>query len=134
MALFYILLTIVLWGVGSFFGRFAMKTATPNEAYVLEALGSVSLALIFALFFRKDCLSAFQNFNIHAFLFGAFLGAGTITFILALKYKPASEVVPLSALYLVITTIMGYFILSETVTLFQGIGILFAILACMLIA
>ena len=64
-----------------------------------------------------------------ALLTGILGSAGAISFFLALQHGRASLVVPLSALYPVITIILSLLILNERPSFLQGLGIALAIVA-----
>ncbi|MDX9788529.1 MAG: EamA family transporter [Desulfobacterales bacterium] len=133
MADLFIVLTLLLWGIGAFIGKAVLKEATAISTYLLEAAGSLTVALLICLSFRKDFLSVFSHFNGWGYLFGILWGVGTVTFIVALKYKPASIVVPLTALYPLITALLAVIFLGEAITLKTSAGIVCAIMAAILL-
>jgi transporter family protein len=61
-----------------------------------------------------------------------FLGA--LFFLLAVSAGPVSLIVSLTALYPVISILLAVFILQEPITLKQGLGISFALVAMLLVA
>lgn len=133
MADLFIVLTLLLWGIGAFIGKAVLKETDAVTVYLLEAAGSLTVALLVALSFRKNFLSVFSDFNGWGYLFGILWGIGTVTFIVALKHRPASIVVPLTALYPLTTALLAVFFLGEAITLKTAAGILCAILAAVLL-
>lgn len=133
MANLFIILTIILWGLGAFLGKSVLKGAPPIYTYLLEAFGTLTIAFLTATIFRKELIAAFHNFNWSGYLFGICWGIGTVTFVLALKYKPANTAVPLTALYPLITVILAIIFLKETITLKICIGVILAVIAGILL-
>lgn len=133
MANIFIILTIVTWGVGSFLGKTALKNTDAVHIYLLEALGTLTIASITALFFRKEFRAVFTEFNWSGYLFGILFGIGTVTFILALKYKSASVATSLAALYPAVTVVLAVIFLKEPLTLKIFTGITMALGAAFLL-
>jgi transporter family protein len=59
---------------------------------------------------------------------------GVLFFIIALGKGKVSVIVPLTALYPIITITLGFLILKESITLTQGVGVIFALIAVLLLA
>lgn len=129
-----IVITVLLWGVGSFLGKVALKEADPAKVYFLEALGTLTIACLAAIYFRKEVTSAFTSFTLASYAFGVLYGIGTVTFIFALKYKIASTAIPLTALYPLVAVLLAALFLQEPITLKTGLGIILAVSAGMLLS
>ncbi|MEM5879531.1 MAG: EamA family transporter, partial [Candidatus Aenigmatarchaeota archaeon] len=69
-----------------------------------------------------------------AFIAGFIGTSATLTYYLALEQGKACIVIPLTALYPLITLILSILFLREKITFYQGVGILLAILAVFLIS
>ena len=65
---------------------------------------------------------------------GLFSGLAAIAFYGALKEAPASVIIPLSSLYIVLTSFLAYFFLGEAMGIRQIAGIALGILAIILLA
>ena len=72
--------------------------------------------------------------TIAALIAGIFGGAGYLFFVKALEHGKASIVIPLTALYPAITAIIALIVLREKISFYQGIGILLAITASILLS
>ena len=59
---------------------------------------------------------------------------GYIFLVLALKYGHASIVVPMTALYPAVTSIIAYFVLKERLAMHQWAGLILAIIAVTLLS
>jgi uncharacterized membrane protein len=65
----------------------------------------------------------------HLIIGGVFSGLGQVFFFLALESGKIHMVVPIRNLSLLVTVLLGIFILSEHITLTKGIGLAFGVLA-----
>ena len=72
--------------------------------------------------------------SIVAIIAGLFGGAGYLFFVKALEQGKASIVIPLTALYPAITAIIALIVLREKISVYQGIGILLAVAASILLS
>ena len=98
---------------------------------VFGGVGSVLVAVAVLAFqsFRPDIHSKGVIFAILSGLVGTL---GTIPFLYALSKGRASVVVPMTSLYPLVTIILSLLILREPMTLKQGFGIFFALVALLL--
>jgi Predicted membrane protein len=64
---------------------------------------------------------------------GACLAVGIIAYYRALKLGPVSVVVPIFAMFLVTSSLIGFAFLDETLTLRNGLGIVLAVVAVLLV-
>lgn len=129
LILFYIVLAGV-WGVVQKFA--SMKLNTMTLSFV--SITSAALVVIIASISMKNLqFSSFKGVSTAA-LGGVLGGVATIAFYGALRKAPASIVVPLGSLSLVITVILAHFFLKETIGMKHMAGILFGILAIILLS
>lgn len=64
-----------------------------------------------------------------AIISGLSAGLATVCFYLALKGGPASVVLPLTGMYIVVPAVLGYLLLREPLNVNHLFGIIFAVLA-----
>jgi transporter family protein len=133
MAYLSVILTILFWGVGACSGKAVLEDGSPIYIYLLEASGTLTVAGCVSLLFREETRAVVRHFSGWGYLFGILWGLGTVTFIVALKHKPASIVVPLTALYPLTTAVLAIAFLGEPLTMKTGAGIACAILAAVLL-
>jgi len=86
----------------------------------------VGLLALFLVGFKPEFNSTGINYAILASTLG---GLGALFFFFAARTEKISTLVPITALYPIVTIALAYFILQERVTLTEGIGILFALIA-----
>jgi bacterial/archaeal transporter family protein len=129
----YAVLTVVMWGMWGVCSKIASNYAKPRQALLFQTAG----VLVFALL-----VLVIEKFKIewHAVGFswaavGGFLAfVGFLTFFAALEQGKASTVVTLSALYPLVTILLSIAFLHEKLTMRQGVGIVLALIASVLLA
>jgi transporter family protein len=127
--LIFAFLSLLLYGLWGFFPKLATDQGIePRSILVYETLGTAAVALILltVIGFKPD-------FNGKGFSFALLAGTagaiGSLFFLLALSKGKASVVVTMTALYPLIVIILSFLVLKEPLTLKQGIGIIFALIA-----
>jgi transporter family protein len=130
--LFYAGATLVLWVLWSFLGKIALRTATPVQTAVIY--GVVTFAMAFVALKVGDRPGSWAPRGIWlSVISGMCGGAGLITFYLALERGSASVVVPLAGIYPVFVALLSVVLLSERLTVVQGVGIGLAIVGAILL-
>ncbi len=124
----FALVTYGLWG---FFSKLATNYIDPKSILIYGALGSLIIGIIVLSF-----LGFKPEIHIKGIIFGGLAGItitlGTLFFLSALSKGKVSVVVPMTALYPLITIILSFLLLNEQITIKQGIGIILAIIAMIL--
>ncbi len=123
---------VILFGLGSFFGKVASNSDVSSRVYFFEALGTLSIFSIYFLVKKSEILSGF-HFNLFGLLMGISWGLGTIMFILALDKSKLSVLVPFTALYPAVTIILALLFLGERLNSREIAGILLATAAGLLL-
>ena len=131
--LLYTLMAVVCWGVWALLGRVIGDALSPA---LTQALSTIGLLPIMLVLWRSQTQKATHQFAFAARgkLFG--LGAGVITCLGNIVYydvlnrgAKASMVVPLTALYPLVTVLLALVVLKERLNLIQGLGIALSIVA-----
>ncbi|MDP2676106.1 MAG: EamA family transporter [bacterium] len=125
-------ITILFWGLGGYLGKFAGNSGSGFQVYFFEALGTISFAVVYFTFFNPSIAkTALTNFDWHVAIpalgMGILWGIATWTFILALNQGRASIIVPLTAVYPVVTVILAIIFLREAISIKEIFGILLTI-------
>ncbi|MBI1934444.1 DMT family transporter [Candidatus Peregrinibacteria bacterium] len=128
----YSLVVMVGWGVWGFFGKLASHTIGPFGAVFYTMLGWVFMVGILTLF-RGIPFPVAGRGAFFSFIVGIIASLVFIPFILALSKGRASMVVTVTALYPLVTLILAFLFLHETITVRQCFGVLLAILAVILL-
>jgi transporter family protein len=129
----YAVQTVVTWGLWGVCSKIAATYAKPRQALLFQTVGILAFALL---------VLALEKFKIEwnaagfgwAALGGFLAFAGFLTFFAALDQGKASTVVTLSALYPLVTILMSIGFLHEKLSMRQGIGIVAALIASVLLA
>ena len=104
----------------------------PRSVLIYEVVGVliVALVVLYTMGFKPET-------NTKGIVFGVLAGIagllGTLFFLFAISKGKASVVVTMTALYPIITIFLSFFVLNETITVKQGIGMIFALLAIVLL-
>lgn len=130
--LIFSLATLVSWGIWRFLSKLAVKRIEPKSAILYEILGGLVVGIV--VFFFISSSVSLRLFPITTGIFaGITLLYGVLMFFTALRKGEKSVVVPLNALYPVLTILLGYFIIAEGLSVVQGIGVLLAMVASYLV-
>lgn len=127
------LLCMAAWGVSRFFPKLATNHLDPKSAFMYEVMGEVlvAAALLLAMGFKPV-------FNVKGFSFammaGVLGGLGVYWFLLAAQRGNVSQLVGVTALYPIITVILGVFLLNEPLTAKQMAGVALAVVAVILVS
>lgn len=124
---------MVMWGLWGFFAKLATNYIPPMDAYIFEISGMllVGIVTISLLRFRP---TGHPQGMLFATLAGIVVGIGTILFFFAVSRGRSSVVVTVTALYPLVTLLLGFLFLQEPLTMKQLIGIGFALLAIILLS
>ncbi len=125
--------TLLLWGLWGMFQKLATDHMPPRNVYLFAVAGMIAVAL---------SVLATSDFpiqvNMRGILFAVIGGIcsslGGVLFLFAVSRGKASIVIPFTALYPLVTIILSFIILSETITVRQGIGIVLALISMVLLS
>ena len=133
--LIFAFLTLVIWGFYGFFPKLTIPYMHPKSAMVFQTLGAVIVAILMLTFALKLKPELHPKGILFAILTGITGITGAFFFLSALNAGgKASLVVTLTALYPLVTILLSFLLLHETITLTQGIGMLLAIIAILFIS
>ena len=129
----YSLLTVLMWGIWGVFSKLASAHSKPRQVLLFQSAGVIAFALVVLLVERFRIEWSAPGFT-WSFLAGFFTFIGFLTFFAALENGKASTIVTLSALYPVVTILLSVIFLHEKISIKEGAGIVFALIACALLA
>ena len=127
------IITFLCWGLWGFTSKLTTRYISPRSAIVYEMLGVLLVAIIvlFTLNFRLDVN---PRGIILALITGVLGILGALAFLNAVSKGRVSIVVSFTALYPALAILLATLILKEPITLKQGVGILLALIAMLLVA
>ena len=125
--------TFVCWGLWSFIPKITTRYIDPKSAIIYEVIGG---------FFLSIAVLAFMGFRLETHPKGVALAAaagllgflGALCFLYAVSKGPVSLIAPLSALYPILSITLAVIFLNEAFTIKQCVGIVFALLAVVLVS
>ena len=129
----FAILALLVWGFWGFFPKLATNYISPKSVLVYEVIGAiiVGVAVLFLVNFKPEVNAKGITFAILTGIAGTL---GALFFIFAVSRGETSVVVTTTALYPLITIILAFLILKEPITMKQGIGMIFAFAAMMLLS
>lgn len=138
MQTWYILsiLAFISWGLWAFFIKLAEKHFSVSNIFVWYGLFYFIFTFILSFLFLKNEINRniFNIWVIFIVIAGLTASLANLFFYYALSKGNASVIVPLTALYPLVTIILSLVILKERVTSYQIIGIIFALIAGILLS
>lgn len=125
------LITLFLWGFWSFFPKLATSYLDPRSALVYEIVGNllVGIGMFAAIGGRLEVHAKGITFAALAGISGAL---GLIFYLYALKLGKTAVVITMTALYPLVGIFLSSIVLKEPITLKQGLGMVFALIAMVL--
>ena len=131
--LIFAILAMLVWGFWGFFPKLATNYLSPKSVLVYEVIGAVivGVVVLFLVNFKPEVNAKGITF---AILTGIAGSMGALFFIFAVSRGETSVVVTTTALYPLITIALAFLILKEPVTLKQGVGMIFAFAAMILLS
>ena len=126
--LVFALIALLLYGLWGFFPKLATDHLDTKSILVFQGLGSfaVSIVVLVMMGFRPGTDVRGVSFSFLAGLLGML---GTVFFIMALGSGKVSVIVPMTALYPLVTLVLAVIFLNEKMNWRQGVGIGLALLA-----
>ena len=123
----------MLYGLWGFWGAKTSAEVGAKSANFYAALGTFAIGLLcFSLMNFKPVFTV--KGMTYGMLTGAATGIGTIFFIAALRVGPAIPIVVITALYPLVSTFLMILFFNQTVTLKQLVGIIFSLIALVLLS
>lgn len=124
---FISVVALVCWGLWGWLSKLATRNSSDSSIALWATVASLAPILAFALVTAGRGAALRPSWLV----LGAGLAAGvaTVAFYAALSRGPASVVVPLTGMYVVIPALLGMVLLKEPLTLFRALGLLCAGLA-----
>jgi bacterial/archaeal transporter family protein len=124
---------LLLWGVWGLFQKLATNQMSPRNVYLVGAGGAITVVLV-VLASSGFSIQVNTRGILYAVLAGICSSLGGLSFLHAVSKGKASIVIPFTALYPLITIILSFTILRETITAKQGMGIVLALISMVLLA
>jgi len=127
------LVAMVCWGVWGLLLKLGSEYFDWQQTFIVTSIVTLTASLLVFFWLRP-------SINVHSAGFGYVLSAGVlglvalIAFYSSIGSGKAIIVVPLTALYPVVTIFLSYLVLHEEVSLVNGVGIVLALVAILFIS
>jgi len=134
--LIWVLISLVFYGMMPPLVKSAMKEIPSYVAATVTNAILCSLAFIVAKiqgYSFTEHLS-FDQPSLILYAAGGVLAVAIISYYKALELGPISSVVPIFGMHIALASVIGFIVLKESITPTKGLGLLFAILAVILIS
>lgn len=122
---------LVLWGAWSFLAKIVTSSVPPQGAAFWS---TVATAIPVAVFAVTDGTGKWTRPHPIAVGAGLAYGLALVFFFIALRRGPASVVVPLSGMYILVPAVLGFVFLKEPLTLPHVLGLTCAGLAVLFLS
>ncbi len=123
------LLALFFWGLWGFLTKLAGTRVHWQTMMLLLAFGTIIFGLS-----SKPPKPAFDIYHIYGLISGLACALGYLFFYRAMEKGDASNVLPVTALYVAVSSVLAIVILSEPITIKKILGIILAIAAVILLA
>jgi|UniRef100_A0A7V3UZD1 transporter family protein len=118
--------TLLLWGAWGLMTKILTRDTPAETVAFWSTLASILPILIYTV--AAGTMHWVKSAPL-AIISGLSAGLATVCFYLALKGGPASVVLPLTGMYIVVPAVLGYLLLREPLNVNHLFGIIFAVLA-----
>ncbi|WP_455209959.1 EamA family transporter [Kaarinaea lacus] len=127
------LLAFIIWGFWAFLPKIATQYIDPKSIIFYEVFGTIIIGLI-ALVSLDFKVQTDPRGVALAVIVGALGLGGSFAYVYAIAKGPVGIISIFTALYPILTILLAYFILHEPISVKQGIGICFAMVAIFLLS
>ncbi len=132
--IFFAVAAMAMWGVAGFLAKFGTNRIDPQSLMLYQILGMMAIGIAILFFLNFSQITYEHQGAAIGFIRGFLMAAGTLLFLFAIDKGKASIVVPLTALYPIITILLAVVVLGEVITFKQGAGIMLALSAILLLS
>jgi len=122
---------LVLWGTWGFLAKIISSSVSPQSLAFWSTIATVVPVAVFAL---TDGTGKWTRPNPTALGAGFAYGLALVFFFIALRRGPASVVVPLSGMYILVPAVLGFIFLKEPLTVTHVLGLSCAGLAVLFLS
>ena len=129
--LFLSVLCVLFWGLWGFLSKI---TADKLNWTTMLGLFCISMAVILMIISPGSFIIKFSKYHLIGLLAGLMGTIGFCFFYISLRKGPASSVIPVTSLYIVIVVILAFIFLKEPLSLKKLLGIISAVLAIYLLS
>jgi transporter family protein len=127
------IIALICWGLWGVFIKQASKYSSWTQIYVVSSIATIAAVLIIFIITRPSIDVASPGFSF-SLLAGLISAIAIVAFYSAIQGGKAVVVVPLTALYPVITVLLSFLVLSERISPIKGVGVILSLIAIFLLS
>jgi len=127
------LVAMVCWGIWGLLMKLASKYFSWHQIFIVTSIVTVMASLTVFVIFRPAINVHSLGFS-YALLAGVAGSVALVAFNYAIEVGKSIIVVPLSALYPVVTIILSFLVLHEEISLIKAVGIALGLAAILLVS
>jgi transporter family protein len=127
------IIALVCWGIWGVFIKQAAKYYAWPQIFVISTIATFVASLTVFLMMKPNISISSPGFG-YSLLAGIMSAIALLSFYSAMQGGKAAIVVPLTALYPVITILLSFLILSERISAVKGLGVVLALIAILLLS
>ncbi|WP_367607821.1 EamA family transporter [Legionella sp. W05-934-2] len=126
-------ISLILYGFWGFWGAKTSAEVGARSANFYAAVGTFVVGLLCITLMNFKPVFTVKGMT-YGVLTGAATGIGTLFFLAALRLGPAIPIIIITALYPLVSTVLLIIFFDQTITLKQFIGIIFSLVALVLLS
>jgi len=130
------ILAAILWGVAPIFDKIVISAGVSLYlANLIRAMGAVSFLSVTVIYFKHFDLSQLTaKYFLYLFIAGMLAGGlAMVLYYTALKYEPASRIIPLTSIYPLFTIAISAIALGENLSMKVIVGTILIIIGVALV-
>jgi transporter family protein len=127
--LLWTLLAVLCWGVWAVISKFIGDAMTPGQSQAVSTIGILPTLMLFAARQAGRFGQSSKSGIRHAFAAGVLTSLGNVAYYALLNNGKVATLVPLTAVYPIVTVVLAFVFLRERLTALQCFGILLSFAA-----
>ena len=127
------LIAMVCWGIWGLFMKLASNYFRWNQIFIVTSIVTIITSLIVFVFLKPSVSVRSPGF-VYSLLAGVMGAMALVAFNYSIEVGKSLIVVPVSALYPVVTIILSFLVLNEEISLLKAIGIALGLVAILLVS
>jgi len=126
-------IALICWGVWGVLVKQASKYYGWPQILVVSSIATVAASLTIFLVIKPNITLSSPGFS-YSLLAGLLSAIALLGFYSALEGGKATIVVPLTALYPIVTVLLSFLVLSERISATKAVGVILALVAILLLS
>jgi len=132
----YAIIALIAYSLVAPLVKLGTKAIPPEAALIITNSILVISTIIWSLIRGQNVLHfiSLDRHAIYLYVAGIMLGVGITSYYMALGLGDVSRVVPIFGLYIALSSVFGFFLLGEDVTVTKLVGLVLAVVSIFLVS